>query len=112
MSNAFPGFPKDDLKLLNRWWRFTGIGGNRVITSCKGNNIGGTKNVFYIPVTSSTNGTVGEEEVSAYSGNLGTCKDLTASVHVAYCPEGFYIYKPLTHPVDSMGFVTCESHLL
>lgn len=111
-STTFTGFPYDDFKLLNMWWRFTGIGGNRVITSCIGNNIGGTVNVLHIPITYSTNESFSEETVSAYSGTPDLCKDVTASVSVAYCPGGFYIYKPLTHPQASMGYVTCEWHLL
>lgn len=111
VSTTFPGFPKDDLKLLKRWWRFTGIGGNRVITFCVGNNLGGTNNVLHIPITYSTNESLSEKNVSAYSG-IHNCKDLTASVSVAYCPGGFYVYKPLTHPYNDMGYVICEWHLL
>lgn len=112
MSPTILGFPTNDLKLLNQWWRFTGIGGNRVITSCIGNNLGGTENVLYIPITYSTNESLGKEIVNAYSGILNPCMEVTATVRVAYCPGGFYIYKPLTHPHTNMGYVTCEWHLL
>lgn len=112
MSTTFPGFPKDDSVLLNQWWRFTGIGGNRVITSCIGNNLGGTENVLHIPITYSTIESLGDVNVSAYSGISDMCNDITASVSVAYCPGGFYVYKPLTHPQVYTGYVTCEWHLL
>lgn len=110
VSTTFPGFPKDDLTLLNKWWRFTGVGGNRVITSCIGNNLGGTKNVLHIPITSSTE-SLSKATVSAYSGIPDRCNDLTASVSVAYCPGGFYVYQPLTHPQAETGYVTCEWEL-
>lgn len=63
-------------------------------------------------MTDLTNGSVSEETVKAYSGIPVTCNDVTASVSVAYCPGGFYIYKPLTHPQADTGYVTCEWHLL
>ncbi|XP_059923818.1 adhesion G protein-coupled receptor E1-like [Gadus macrocephalus] len=31
----YPGFPKDDNKLLNKWWRFTGIGGDTANDYCR-----------------------------------------------------------------------------
>ncbi|KAM3863852.1 adhesion G protein-coupled receptor E1-like [Diretmus argenteus] len=30
-STAFPGYPKDDGHLLNKWWRFTGFGGDTLV---------------------------------------------------------------------------------
>lgn len=109
MSTSFPGFPKDDLKLLKRWWRFTGIGGDRVVASCVGINIGGTIHVFHIPFSYPTNESLSEETGIAYGDNVHSCDNgLTAQVSVAYCPGGFYVYKPVTHPYSSMGYVTCK----
>lgn len=112
MSTSFPGFPKDDSKLVNKWWRFTGIGGDRVIASCITNNVGGTKHELYIPFTYPTNESTMENNMTAYSDNLNTCdQQLSARVSVAYCPGGFYVYKPLTHPHSDMAYVTCEWQL-
>ncbi|XP_069004746.1 adhesion G protein-coupled receptor E1-like [Embiotoca jacksoni] len=36
-STSFPGFPKTDGHLVNHWWRFTGIGGDRVVSNCFAN---------------------------------------------------------------------------
>lgn len=109
MSASFPGFPKNDSKLLNRWWRFTGIGGDRVIASCIGLNIGGTAHAFHIPFSYPTNESLSEETGTAYGDSVRRCDNgLTAQVSVAYCPGNFYVYKPLTLPHSSMGYVTCK----
>ena len=107
-SNSFPGFPKNDTTLVNSWWRFTGIGGDRVIASCLGSNLGGTKQVLYIDMIYPTNESLTEVTGSAYSLYSGSCVNIKEKVSVAYCPGGFYVYKPLTHRRSDMGYVTCE----
>lgn len=107
-STSFLGFPKNDTDLVNRWWRFTGIGGDRVIAFCLGNNLGGTKQVLYIDVIYPTNESLTEVTGLAYSLYSGSCVNIREKVSVAYCPGGFYVYKPLTHRQSDMGYVTCE----
>lgn len=106
-STSFQGFPKDDTNLLNEWWRFTGIGGDRVITSCTEKTLGGTNYVLYIPFTYPNNETVTETGTAYSSGAFG-CQSKSAKVSVTFCPGGFYVYKPLTHPQSDMGYVTCK----
>lgn len=109
MSTSFHGFPKNDAKLINQWWRFIGIGGDRVIASCIGLNIGGTSHGVHIPFTYPTNESLSEETGAAYADYIYQCDNrLPAQVSVAYCPGGFYVYKPLTLPYANMGYVTCK----
>lgn len=107
-STGFPGYPKDDKGLVNKWWRFTGIGGDRVIASCLEDNHGGTNKVLYIPFTYPTNESSTEITGTAYSPNLWGCEGIKAKVSVAFCPGGFFVYKPLDHGQPDMGYVTCE----
>lgn len=107
-SIHFPGFPKDDIKLVKKWWRFTGIGGDRVITSCLDDNHGGTNKVLYIPFTYPTNESLTEITGTAFSPDFFGCTGIRAQVSVAFCPGGFFVYKPLDHGHADMGYVTCE----
>ncbi|KAM7372133.1 hypothetical protein PAMP_009326 [Pampus punctatissimus] len=104
-SSSFLGFPKDDRNLFNKWWRFTGIGGDRVIPSCISLSRGGTIYGIYFPFpypeTESDTPITG----TAYA-NDGNCKGKVLSVDVALCPGGFYVYRPLEHPHYNTGFVT------
>lgn len=107
-STDFPGYPKDDTNLVNNWWRFTGIGGDRVITSCLEDIHGGTKKVLYIPLTYPISESLTEIKGTAYSPNIWGCHGIRVQVSVAFCPGGFYVYKPLDHGQSDMGYVTCE----
>uniref|UniRef100_A0A4W6ECL4 UMOD/GP2/OIT3-like D8C domain-containing protein n=1 Tax=Lates calcarifer TaxID=8187 RepID=A0A4W6ECL4_LATCA len=106
-STSFPGFPRDDAKLVNNWWRFTGIGGDRVIPSCIASNRGGTARTVYIPSTYPTTESETPTRVSAY-GSWNGCYNTQFAVNVALCPGGFYVYKPLSHTSANTGYVTCE----
>lgn len=105
-SSSFPGYPKNDLDLVNKWWRFTGIGGDRIISSCHGGPIAGAShgmNVpFSYPTTESESPTVG----TAYGDT--SCNAYSFSMSLVLCPGGFYIYKPSSHPHSSMGYPTCK----
>lgn len=106
---SFVGFPKDDSHLLNQWWRFTGIGGDKVITVCVGMNQGGTTHILHIPFAYPTNESLSEETGTAYADMTAPCdKSFTAKVSVAYCPGDFYVYKPLSHPTMGAGYVICK----
>ncbi|XP_029913037.1 adhesion G protein-coupled receptor E2-like [Myripristis murdjan] len=104
-STSFPGFPKDDAHLINQWWRFTGIGGDMIITGCSHTyNIGGTSYGIYLsfsyPIVESPTASRG----TAYVYNSG-CSTYGISIDVVLCPGGFYVYQPLNHPISSMGYV-------
>lgn len=111
ISTSFPGFPKDDKHLVNNWWRFTGIGGDRVVRSCKKYNRGGTHYMIYIPFAYPTTESVTPKTGTAY-GNVVHCHGRSMSVRVALCPGGFYVYKPLQHLYSYMGYLTCEFLLI
>ncbi|KAI3359974.1 hypothetical protein L3Q82_014304 [Scortum barcoo] len=104
-STTFPGYPKNDANLVNNWWRFTGIGGDRVVTNCIGNYLGGTYYMIYIPFAYPTNESATPTTGNAY-GYVTYCNGITFSVSVALCPGGFYVYKPEQHPYVYMGYVT------
>ncbi|XP_051244903.1 adhesion G protein-coupled receptor E1-like [Dicentrarchus labrax] len=104
-STTFPGFPNHDAKLVNSWWRFTGIGGDRVITGCVSTNRGGTSRPVFIPFAYPTTESVTPTTGTAY-GYYGGCQGSGLKVNVALCPGGFYIYQPLTYPHLHTGYVT------
>lgn len=108
MSTSFPGFPQNDSHLVNSWSRFTGIGGDRVVTSCIGNDRGGTANVLYVPFECPTTGNDTEVTGTAYSKGSWSCDDIKVEVSMAYCPGGFYVYKRGAHRAANVSFVTCE----
>lgn len=108
-STTFSGYPHDDAALVNNWWRFTGIGGDKIVTSCFGQNYGGTNYpisvAFSYPVTESTTATTGQAECY-----VTHCGQFTLTINVVLCPGGFYIYRPTSHPHSSMGYVTCKDY--
>lgn len=104
-------FPKDDGNLLNSWWRFTGIGGDRVITDCLSPYFGGTWHTIYIPFMYPTNDSVTPTKGTAYAYYY-FCDTLSFQVSVTLCPGGFYIYQPLSQPYVLSGYVTCEYMLI
>lgn len=107
-STSFPGFPQNDSHLVNSWSRFTGIGGDRVVTSCIGNDRGGTANVLYVPFECPTTGNDTEVTGTAYSMGFWFCEGIKVEVSMAYCPGGFYVYKRGAHRAADVAFVTCE----
>uniref|UniRef100_A0A3B4X5N5 Adhesion G protein-coupled receptor E2-like n=1 Tax=Seriola lalandi dorsalis TaxID=1841481 RepID=A0A3B4X5N5_SERLL len=105
-SSSFPGYPKNvDAGLVGKWWRFTGIGGDRIITNCHGGPIGGTEYpirlAFSYPTTESDSATTG----TAY-GDVGSCSTSSSTMSVVLCPGGFYIFKPSSHPHSNAGYIT------
>lgn len=111
LSTSFPGYPNNDQKLVNSWWRFTGIGGDRVNQNCLSYNLGGTSYPIYIPFGYPATESVTPTTGTAY-GIVNGCGSQSFSVSVALCPGGFYVYKPLGHPHGNMGYVTCEFLLI
>lgn len=93
---------------MNTWTRFTGIGGDRVVTSCMGNNLGGTANVLYVPFECPTADNKTEVTGSAFSKVSTSCTEIQVEVSMAYCPGGFYVYKRGAHKTEDVAFVTCE----
>ncbi|XP_071330052.1 adhesion G protein-coupled receptor E1-like isoform X2 [Trachinotus anak] len=104
-STSFPGFPKNDAALVNKWWRFTGIGGDRIIRNCMIYNRGGTRRIIYISSALPTTTSVTATSVTAY-GRYHTCSDFSLKVNVALCPGGFYVYQPMSHGYNDAGYVT------
>uniref|UniRef100_UPI0037E76424 adhesion G protein-coupled receptor E1-like n=1 Tax=Semicossyphus pulcher TaxID=241346 RepID=UPI0037E76424 len=103
----FPGFPLDDVGLVGKWWRFTGIGGDRVYPSCLTSQRSGfsytTHVPFSYPTTESETATTG----TAY-GSIGACNNYAFTMSLVLCPGGFYIYKPGNHHGNS-GYPTYHS---
>lgn len=111
-SSSFAGYPNDDAHLVGSWWRFTGIGGDRIVSGCYGGPRGGTKYVIsflstqYPLIESAT-------PTTAYAyGSTTYCSLYAITMNVVLCPGGFYIYKPTNHPYKPMGYVTCKELLL
>lgn len=105
-SSSFSGYPHDDVELVNKWWRFTGIGGDRVINTCNTGTAGGAQYSAHVsfayPTTES-----GTSSGTAYA-DVGACNYYSFTMNVVLCPGGFYIYKPDSHPYSNMGYVTCK----
>lgn len=106
-SSSFPDYPKDDAHLTNKWWRFTGIGGDRITKPCFGGPIGGFKHSIRVPFpepdTESSDPTTG-----IASADVSVCGAYVFEMAVTLCPGGFYIYKPSSHPYSGSGYTTCK----
>lgn len=110
-STYFPGYPNDDSGLSGSWWRFTGIGGDRLLQNCFGGEYGGAYIPIYVPFDLPTNET-GLLKTEIAFGVGSYCTSYSFQLSVALCPEGFYIYKPSSLPNSQMSFVTCKELLL
>ncbi|XP_047199826.1 adhesion G protein-coupled receptor E1 [Hippoglossus stenolepis] len=105
ISSTFSGYPNDDGSLLNKWWRFTGIGGDRVINSCVTGPAGGAPYPANVPFAYPTTESQTPTQGTAY-GSVGACNNYGIIMNVVLCPGGFYIYKPQTHPHGNIGYAT------
>lgn len=106
-STSFPGYPKNDAHLVGLWWRFTGIGGDRITNTCYGGPLGGTQYVMRVPFSYPTAESETPTTGTAY-GDVGNCGVYAISVSIALCPGGFYVHKPSSHPHDNMGYAICK----
>lgn len=97
----------NDWQLLNKWWRFTGIGGDRVIINCVPPYRGGTWGALFISSPYPTTESLTPTTVTAY-GFYSRCTDMSAVVNIALCPGGFYVYQPMSYPYYEQGYATCE----
>lgn len=107
-SSDFSGYPNNDVHLIGNWWRFTGIGGDRIVSPCLGGPRGGTRYVIHLsslvyPLIESLIPT----RATAY-GAAELCDSYPITMNVVLCPGGFYIYKPENHPYNPLGYVTCK----
>lgn len=103
-STTFYGYSQNDTNFLDKWLRFTGIGGDTVVTSCVTVQPGATLVPIFISFPLPTN-------LSLYptNGTAQGCNGKSFSVSVALCPEGFYVYKPVDPlPAPNMVYVTSE----
>lgn len=103
-STPFTGYSQNDTDFLGKWLRFTGIGGDTVITSCLTVQTGATLVPIFIPFPLPTN-------LSLYptNGTAKGCNKNSFLVSVALCPGEFYVYKPEDKlPAPNMVYVTCE----
>ncbi|XP_058509218.1 adhesion G protein-coupled receptor E1-like [Solea solea] len=106
-SSSFTGYPNNDAPLIGSWCRFTGIGGDTVITSCLNGPIGGTLYPIYLSFNHPTTPNVTTTGTASSSGL--SCGVYTIGISVILCPGGFYIYKLDSHSLGSMAFVTYHS---
>ncbi|XP_060946744.1 adhesion G protein-coupled receptor E2-like [Limanda limanda] len=104
-STSFTGYPNNDAPLLKKWWRFTGIGGDRIINSCPTRPAGGTPYPAYTSFAYPTNESETPTQGTTY-GHAGGCTNYPNTMNVVLCPGGFYIYKPETHTYGNLGYVT------
>lgn len=75
------------------------------MNKCLGIYRGGTIYNIYVPFSYPTeNVTVG----TAYA-NLGSCTNLAIGMQLVYCPGGFYVYSPASHPYSTLGYITCKN---
>uniref|UniRef100_A0A8C5EMH3 Uncharacterized protein n=1 Tax=Gouania willdenowi TaxID=441366 RepID=A0A8C5EMH3_GOUWI len=99
-----PGYPNDDAKLVGSWWRFTGIGGDIVVTECVIAGRGGTRSTISIPSSEYPPGELADPITATAYGHIDTsCTDVFMQVDIFRCPGGFYIYRPLNHKAPEMG---------
>ncbi|XP_074525756.1 adhesion G protein-coupled receptor L2-like [Halichoeres trimaculatus] len=107
-SVSFPGYPKDDAHLVGKWWRFTGVGGNRVHYLCRtGPTAGGMYMIHSHGVHPGSYNTVGLLQMYRY---VTRCYQDGFKIQVVRCPlpdSGyFYIYKPQSHPFVNTTYAT------
>ncbi|KAM8723795.1 adhesion G protein-coupled receptor E1-like [Acanthopagrus schlegelii] len=121
-STSFTGFPKTDTHLVNNWWRFTGIGGDRVVasyhSSCEPNPCGPLAECttgggcicvsgYEIPPThlptGDSYGCVDIDECERTSGICGSYADCdnTVGAYVCTCWAGFNATDPSLPPGSS-----------
>lgn len=110
-SSSFTGYSKDDAALSQKWWRFTGFGGDRVVTHCVSGPAAGAHYIarvgFSYPTTESETATIGTAH-----GDVGACGRYGIQMSLVLCPGGFYIYKPTSHPHPRLVYATCKEWLL
>lgn len=109
-SSSFPGYPKNDADLVGKWWRVTGIGGDRVVSICYQGPIGGAQYPIRVPFSYPT--TENQTVTGLAYGDVKSCGVYSISMSVILCPGGFYIYNASTHPYTNMAYVTCKERLL
>ncbi|XP_068605888.1 adhesion G protein-coupled receptor E1-like [Brachionichthys hirsutus] len=108
LSTSFPGYPNSDERLAGKWWRFTGIGGDRITDVCRGGSAGGSIYTLYFPFAYPTTESETATTGTAYCV-VGHCDICSLTMSVSLCPGGFYIYNPSHHPHGEMGYVTYHS---
>lgn len=109
-SSSFPGYPKNtDGALVGKWWRFTGIGGDRITASCYGSSTGGGSYPIHITFSYPTSESLSATTGTIY-GDYGSCSTYSSSLSLVLCPGGFHVFQPLGHPHSSTVFVTCKEH--
>ena len=102
------GDNSDDRLLLNKWWRFTGIGGDRASEICQ-HNAGTFVYPWNVEVTYPVN-----ESLTPTMGTAGRfyssdCRHNRINVEWVICPGGFHVFRPLGAGPTSTGFATCEN---
>ena len=106
-STSFPGFSKDDAALKQKWLRFTGLGGDRVVAQCFSRPTAGANYNIWVPFSYPTTESETATTGTAY-GAVSHCSHFGISMSLVLCPGGFYIYKPASHPHPSMVHATCK----
>ncbi|CAL8315495.1 unnamed protein product [Arctogadus glacialis] len=100
----WPGYPKDDRLLHNKWWRFTGIGGDRASDNCQhfaGGFIYPRDMVVNYPVNESLTPTKGSAGASS-----SLCRWDVIPIEWVICPGGFHVFRPLAAGHFQTGYAT------
>ncbi|XP_059929195.1 adhesion G protein-coupled receptor E1-like [Gadus macrocephalus] len=103
----WPGYPKNDFLLSNKWWRFTGIGGDTAIDDCTYNR-GGFQHPWQVVVS--------YPDIESLTPTKGTtrtwangCGTQGITIDFVLCPGGFYVFRPLAAGASESGFATYHS---
>jgi len=108
-NRAFNGFTTSKIDdLAYRWWRFTGIGGDRAITTSCSNSMGTfpypRRVAVTYPVSESLTPTVGTSYIH-YTG----CSQEAINIDYVLCPGDFHVFRPSGNGRINSGFATCEN---
>ena len=104
------GKPSDDRLLVNKWWRFTGIGGDRASGICE-KNAGTFLFRWVVTVTYTVNESLTPTTGSAGRHHFG-CHNDKISIEWVICPGGFHVFRPLGAGPVRTGFDTCENRIV
>uniref|UniRef100_A0A8C5BMM6 Uncharacterized protein n=1 Tax=Gadus morhua TaxID=8049 RepID=A0A8C5BMM6_GADMO len=103
------GDPSNDRLLVKKWWRFTGIGGDRASEICE-HNAGTFGYPWNVKVTYPVNESLTPTMGSAGRYHFG-CHNDKISVEWVICPGGFHVFRPLGAGPTRTGFATCENRI-
>ncbi|KAJ3600873.1 hypothetical protein NHX12_031847 [Muraenolepis orangiensis] len=104
LRTDFPGFPKHDGLLKDRWWRFTGVGGDTAIITCN-SNTGGFESPWQVTMAYPTAESVTPARVHG-TRVADSCGMDRMDIELVLCPDGFHVFRPLSPGSGRSGFAT------